>query len=556
MITNGKAEQVITFGAAPTNAAVGDPPLTVTASSSSPTAPPSSISITFTSLSPAICTTGGANGATVTLVAAGQCTIAADQAGDATYNPAPQVTQTFTVASAGAIAHFTPTGAMTVARSDHTATLLLDGRVLVAGGFDSAGAPLNSSELYCPDNAQAPPEFSICPTPARGTFGAIAAMPSIAAGHTATRLHDGSVLVIGGGSASLRAFTPSAGAWTTLTTSPLADRAFHTATLLSTGQVFVAGGVDALGATLKSTFIVDPSTDPPTVAQGPDLNFAREGHTATLLPDDTVLIAGGRAKQAVDFAVVGEYETYDPSGVGPFGNGDVVDEAAMSRSRFWHAAEIAGLRVVVTGGSCDPASAVSSSLAGTEFFSFATGAGAVVGCAGPAGASDLGQARRAFTLTPLTDGSLLAIGGADGASAQRSSSEVFKSGAEHVPAGPAADRRALGAPGDAAARWARARHRRCRHGRRLDRVGGDLRRTPDRRERAISHRLPTRAPTSRSRGRNGPVVERRVERSRRPRLAYFWTFTAKPAGSAAHFSNANTAVRHSSPMSKAFTSRS
>ncbi len=45
------------------------------------------------------------------------------------------------------------------ARAAHTATLLEDGRVLIAGGFDAADAPLNSSELYCPDNAQAPPDF-------------------------------------------------------------------------------------------------------------------------------------------------------------------------------------------------------------------------------------------------------------------------------------------------------------------------------------------------------------------------------------------------------------
>ena len=48
---------------------------------------------------------------------------------------------------------------------------------------------------------------------------------------------------------------------------------------MSSGEVFVAGGENALGTTLITTFIVDPTTVPWTIAQGPNLNFAREGHT-------------------------------------------------------------------------------------------------------------------------------------------------------------------------------------------------------------------------------------------------------------------------------------
>jgi hypothetical protein len=72
----------------------------VSATSSSPTAPTSTVPILFSSQTTGVCTTGGVNGSTVTIVAAGSCTIAADQAGDTNYNPAPQVTQNFNIAKA------------------------------------------------------------------------------------------------------------------------------------------------------------------------------------------------------------------------------------------------------------------------------------------------------------------------------------------------------------------------------------------------------------------------------------------------------------------------
>ena len=543
--TNNKANQVIVFGPAPTNVTFGDPPVTVTATSTSPTAPPSIIPITFSSATPPVCTTGGTNGATVTNVAAGQCTVAANQLGDANYNPAPQVTLVFAVAGAGSTtARFSPTGFMAKARADHTATLLLDGRVLVAGGFDNTGAPLNTAELYCPDNAQAPPSFLICPLGQRGAFSPTASnMPVAAAGQTATRLHDGTVLLIGGANANLQWFTPSDQAWNMSAAQGLVDRTYHTATLLASGEVFVAGGVNTLGVTLSSTFILDPTSVPWSIAQGPDLNFARESHTATLLPDDTVLIAGGRRQLAGSppFAVVGEYEVYDPSAVGPFGNGVMVDESTMSRSRFWHAAEIAGQRVVIAGGSCDTASSMSSSLSGTEFFSFTTGGEAVVGCAAPRGGSDLQQARRAFTMTPLQDGSLLAIGGADGSSLQRNSSEFFVPASSTFQLGPSmTDARSV------------QQATLLLDGRVLVTGGIGADGTPLGSAEVFSGPAGTGTSNQPPIANAGPdqtvpagvTVQLTSAGSGDPEgraLSYFWSFTSKPSGSAAHFSNANAA---------------
>jgi fibronectin-binding autotransporter adhesin len=89
-VTIGKSNQTISFGALPPRN-LGDSPFTVSATASS------GLAVTFSSLTPSVCTVSGN---TVTLVAGGTCTIAADQAGDASYNPAPQVTRSFTVTSA------------------------------------------------------------------------------------------------------------------------------------------------------------------------------------------------------------------------------------------------------------------------------------------------------------------------------------------------------------------------------------------------------------------------------------------------------------------------
>jgi RHS repeat-associated protein len=82
--------QAITFNAL-TDRTFGAAPFTVSATSTS------QLSVSFSSLSPAVCTTGGTNGTTVTMVAGGVCTIAADQAGNATYGAAPQVARSFNV---------------------------------------------------------------------------------------------------------------------------------------------------------------------------------------------------------------------------------------------------------------------------------------------------------------------------------------------------------------------------------------------------------------------------------------------------------------------------
>jgi hypothetical protein len=68
-------------------------------------------------------------------------------------------------------------------------------------------------------------------------------------------------------------------------------RCYHTATLLPDGKVLVAGGYAGPGVPLNSAEVYDPATGAWT-ASG-NLNTGRNSHTATLLPDGKVLVAGG-----------------------------------------------------------------------------------------------------------------------------------------------------------------------------------------------------------------------------------------------------------------------
>ena len=152
-----------------------------------------------------------------------------------------------------------------------TATVLQDGRVLIAGGQDS------SAEIY---------------DPATATWSPAANMSKVRTNHTATLLSNGKVLVTGGFStpastSSAELYDPATNSWTGAA-SMMNTRGLHTATLLPNGDVLVVGGSDNSGATAE---IYHPASDSWTST--PNLTNTHIDHTTTLLPDSSVLVCGG-----------------------------------------------------------------------------------------------------------------------------------------------------------------------------------------------------------------------------------------------------------------------
>ena len=169
---------------------------------------------------------------------------------------------------------WTPVSSMSVARDLDTATLLPDGRALIAGGFFLATA-----ELYDPRTA---------------SWTTTGPLTTSRYQSTATLLPNGKVLIAGGDGIgtydTAELFDPASGTWSP--TGPMnVIRISHTATLLRDGRVLVAGGWNSPAGALSDTEIYDPATG--TWSTSGNLVVSRFSHTATLLADGTVLAAGG-----------------------------------------------------------------------------------------------------------------------------------------------------------------------------------------------------------------------------------------------------------------------
>jgi hypothetical protein len=187
-------------------------------------------------------------------------------------------------------------GALSMGRASHTATRLSDGRVLVVGGHAKRTHRWSSEADIV---AVAPAEAELW-CPADGTSRATEMPAHARVGHTATLLADGRIVVLGGRPATaytpqLRTVIPSAETWDPATerwaeAMAPAARAFHTATLLADGRVLIAGGADR-HRTLSTAELYDPRTGAFTPT-GP-LEFGRSNHGATLLADGRVLVVGG-----------------------------------------------------------------------------------------------------------------------------------------------------------------------------------------------------------------------------------------------------------------------
>ena len=226
---------------------------------------------------------------------------------------------------------FTPTGDLANARFGHEATLLVDGTVLITGGYtedaDGNRRATLSAELYDPHLG----EFILAPD-----------MNVPRVGHTTTLLEDGSVLLIGGTAerpsaefyeSSLKRFRPVEGTGLT--------RFHHTASRMADGRVLILGGVDENARTLADAAFFDPATESFSAADM--MRVARVGHTASVLRDGRVLVVGGNG---ADRWALASIEIYDPSS----------DEFSivflLSKPRVSHTATTidAGGGVLIAGG--------------------------------------------------------------------------------------------------------------------------------------------------------------------------------------------------------------
>jgi hypothetical protein len=176
---------------------------------------------------------------------------------------------------------FNPTGSLNTSRSGHVATLLPNGRVLIAGGTDNSspffGVCTDSAELY---------------DPATGTFSNTGNMTVGRCSlwwSDAPVLGNGKVLIHGGGGQTAELFDPSTGSFSP-TGNLTVPRLNPSVTLLPDGRVLVAGGFSTNGVT-NSTETYEATSG--TFTAGPSMNQARQQQTATLLPDGRVLVAGG-----------------------------------------------------------------------------------------------------------------------------------------------------------------------------------------------------------------------------------------------------------------------
>ena len=236
---------------------------------------------------------------------------------------------------------FFPTGSMAGGRFGHTATMLGNGKVLLAGG-NSGSASLATAVLY---------------DPGTGTFSATGSMGVAREGHAAVLLGDGRVLVAGGCTAgaigctdylrSAEIYDPATGAFTS-TGSLATPRTDFAAALLPGGQVLVAGGfwLDAAGPTsvyLSSAEVYDHVAGGfgPTASS---MSTARRYPVVSPLSDGTVLVAGGRDAAGL----LGSADRYDPNG------GIFTTTGSLAGARQWSTATLLGDGQVLVAGGAGP----------------------------------------------------------------------------------------------------------------------------------------------------------------------------------------------------------
>jgi N-acetylneuraminic acid mutarotase len=277
------------------------------------------------------------------------------------------------------------TGSLNTPRAAHTATLLPNGKVLAAGGYnlrDNSPNALNSAELY---------------DPATGTWSSTGSLNGGRVLHTATLLPSGKVLVVDGycgvNCANSRAelYDPDSGKWV-YTGSPQIERfGEQMATLLENGKVLVAGGLDFW--TFEYTDgaeLYDPATGEWSLTG--KLEIARLGRVAPLLSNGKVLVVGTSADAG------NSAELYDPN-TERWAKTGSLEQASF----FSLATTLSDGKVLITGGTVGGPASNRPAANSAELYDPAAGSWTV--------AHPLNVAREDHTATLLGNGKVLVTGG-------------------------------------------------------------------------------------------------------------------------------------------------
>ncbi len=305
------------------------------------------------------------------------------------------------------------------AQSNAASTLLQNGKVLVAGGdIGGIGAAVNWAQVY---------------DPAANTWTAASNMKSARDWPTATLLPDGRVLLAGGSNGKLNGnylgilktvevYDPATGTFTPSAAKMATPRAKHSATLLPNGKVLIAGGMNAMvprirwGSCTSLAELYDLATD--TFSSAGAMATVHCGHNAVLLPNGKVLIVGGK-----------DAELYDPA------TNSWSSAGTMNAAHAGSAILLTDGKVLLTGSTTpaelyDPVSGTFTVTGSPIYlYGYNTAAlllsGKVLITGGPAGQAEiydplsgtwsstgsLNSTRMSFTVTPLSDGRILVTDG-------------------------------------------------------------------------------------------------------------------------------------------------
>jgi hypothetical protein len=327
----------------------------------------------------------------------------------------------------------TKTGNMITKRQSHTATLLNNGKVLIVGGNTGGGSStaVSSAELY---------------DPTTGVFTATGSMANLRSSHTATLLSNGKVLVACGNggnltSGSIEIYDPSTGLFSSGSTTFSTGLEGQGATLLNSGSVLFSAGLSVFSGTKAESYLYNPTTN--TMTTSGSLINRRSGHSAIKLSDGKVLVAGGVLQSELYnngvFSATGSMistRTYHTAvllanGEVLFSGGDGVDNftqeiynastasfrraTELQTARYYHTASLLKSgKVLLVGGR---ASIGTTAINKVELYDPTEGTTNTIGVSNVAAYSQ--------AAVVLSDGRVLITGGSDSSSNSLNTAEIY-----------------------------------------------------------------------------------------------------------------------------------